>query len=96
MVAATYAKDLLCRIVPGQVKKEERILDILKPTIEHIARTIDRINHDLILNKLHVATDAGFNTFDDRDEVEYLQGTKIDLLQQVMEWAIAPSQKIIF
>jgi nucleoside phosphorylase len=96
MVAAAYAKDLLCRIVPGQVEREERILDILKPAIEHMARTIDRIDHDFILDKLPVATDAGFDTFDDRDEVECLQGTRTDLLQQVMEWAMAPSQKIIF
>jgi hypothetical protein len=39
MVAAAYAKDLLSRIVPGQVEAEERILEVLKPSIEYIART---------------------------------------------------------
>jgi nucleoside phosphorylase len=96
MVAAAYAKDLLRRIVPGQVEREERILDILKPAIEHMTRTIDRMDHASILDKLPAATNARFDAFDDRDEVECLQGTRIDLLQQIMEWAISPSQKTIF
>jgi hypothetical protein len=96
MVAAAYAKDLLYRIVPGQVDKEERIQDILKPAIEHMVRTIDRMDHDSILDKLPVATDARFDSFYNRHEVQCLQGTRIELLQQIMEWAMSPSQKSIF
>lgn len=96
MVAAAYAKDLLYRIAPGQVDKEERIQDILKPAIEHMVRTIDRMDHDSILDKLPVATDARFDSFYNRHEVHCLQGTRIELLQQIMEWAMSPSQKSIF
>ena len=96
MVAAAYAKDLLYRIVPGQVEREGRILEILKPAVEHIARIIDRMDHDSIFDKLPVVTDARFDSFDDRDEVQCLQGTRTELLQQIMEWAMSPSQKCIF
>lgn len=96
MVAAAYSKDLLCRIVPGQVERERRILDILKPAIDHMARTINRIDHDSILDKLPVATEARFDSFSDRDEVQCLQGTRTQLLQQIMEWAMSLSQKSIF
>jgi WD40 repeat protein/nucleoside phosphorylase len=46
MVAAAYAKDLLCRIVPQQVESEERILKAPTP-INHITETTDRINPNL-------------------------------------------------
>lgn len=96
MVATAYAKDLPCRIVPGQVEAEERILEALKPSIEYVARTTNRMDHDSILDKLSVATEARFDSFSDRDEVQCLQGTRIELLQQIMEWAMSPSQKSIF
>jgi hypothetical protein len=48
------------------------------------------------LGKLEGAKEAGFDTFDDRDEVQCLQGTRTELLQQIMEWAMSPSQKCIF
>lgn len=40
--------------------------------------------------------EAGFESFSDRNEVQCLQGTRTELLQQIMEWAISPSQKSIF
>ncbi|KAJ5389771.1 uncharacterized protein N7496_000839 [Penicillium cataractarum] len=61
-----------------------------------MARTIDRIDHASILDKLPDATNARFDAFDDRDAVECLQGTRTELLQQIMEWAMSPSQKCIF
>ncbi|KAJ5390254.1 uncharacterized protein N7496_001322 [Penicillium cataractarum] len=96
MVASAYAKDLLYRIVPGQVEREEKILEILKPTVEHMAQIIDRVDLDSIFDKLPVVTDARFDSFDDRDEVQCLQGTRTELLQQIKGWAISSSQKSIF
>ncbi|KAL4895756.1 hypothetical protein BDV59DRAFT_191665 [Aspergillus ambiguus] len=95
MVAAAYAKDLLCRIIPQHVEREERILEVLKPTIDHMAKTIDRIDHSLTLDRLSIATEAGFDSFSNRDEAHCLQGTRAELLQQVMEWATSPNQKSI-
>ena len=46
--------------------------------------------------KLEGAIEAGFESFSDRDEVQCLQGTRTELLQQIMEWAMSPSQKCIF
>jgi hypothetical protein len=42
------------------------------------------------------AVEAGFESFSDRDEVQCLQGTRTELLQQIMGWATSPSQKSIF
>ncbi|KAJ5413893.1 hypothetical protein N7509_000520, partial [Penicillium cosmopolitanum] len=54
------------------------------------------MDHNSILDKLSVATEARFDSFSDRDEVQCFQGTRIELLQQIMEWAMSPSQKSIF
>ncbi|RJE24586.1 WD domain, G-beta repeat protein [Aspergillus sclerotialis] len=48
------------------------------------------------LGKLEGVMEAVFESFADRDEVQCLQGTRTKLLQQIMEWAMSPSQKIIF
>ncbi|KAJ6028867.1 hypothetical protein N7540_004443 [Penicillium herquei] len=96
MVAAAYVKDLLCRIVPEKFEAEERILEVLTPSVNYVAQTINRTDHDTILGKLPVATEAMFDSFSDRDEVQCLQGTRTELLQQIMEWAMSPSQKKIF
>ncbi|KAJ9491221.1 hypothetical protein VN97_g2007 [Penicillium thymicola] len=96
MIAAAYAKDLLCLIVPQQVGREERMLEVLKPTIDYVAQTIDRIDHGRTLDKLLIATETEFDSFSDRNEVQCLQGTRTELLRQIMEWASSSDQKNIF
>ncbi|KAF7712143.1 Uncharacterized protein PECH_004203, partial [Penicillium ucsense] len=54
------------------------------------------VTQDMDLVKLEGAIEAGFESFSDRDEVQCLQGTRTELLQQIMEWAMSPSQKCIF
>ncbi|CAG8090977.1 unnamed protein product [Penicillium nalgiovense] len=61
-----------------------------------VVQNTDRINQHIDLGKLEGAMEAGFASFDDRDEVECLQGTRTELLQQIMGWAMSPSQKSIF
>ncbi|KAJ5135398.1 uncharacterized protein N7515_004676 [Penicillium bovifimosum] len=56
----------------------------------------DRINQYMNLGKLEGATEAVFGSFSDRDEVQCLQGTRTELLQQIMGWSMSPSQKSIF
>ncbi|CAG8053137.1 unnamed protein product [Penicillium nalgiovense] len=54
------------------------------------------VAQDMDLGKLEGAMEAGYESFSDRDEVRCLQGTRIELLQQIMEWVISPSQKCVF
>jgi hypothetical protein len=54
------------------------------------------VAQNIDLWKLEGVMDAGFESFSDRDEVQCLQGTRTELLRQIMEWAISPSQKGIF
>lgn len=61
-----------------------------------LARDTHRINQNMDLGKLEGVMEAGFESFNDRDEVQCLQGTRTELLQQIMEWAMSPSQKSIF
>ncbi|KAJ6055864.1 hypothetical protein N7444_004962 [Penicillium canescens] len=55
---------------------------------------VDQSSMDL--KKLEGAIEAGFESFSDRDEVQCLQGTRTEILHQIMEWAMSPSQKSIF
>lgn len=48
------------------------------------------------VQRFETATEAQFDSFSDRDEAKCLQGTRTELLQQVMEWAASPNQKFIF
>ncbi|KAJ5802641.1 uncharacterized protein N7503_005091 [Penicillium pulvis] len=43
MVAAAYAKDLLCRIVPRNVEAQESLSEILKPRHNHMTEVTDHI-----------------------------------------------------
>ncbi|KAL6229620.1 hypothetical protein BDW75DRAFT_245567 [Aspergillus navahoensis] len=61
-----------------------------------VAHNTDRINQHIDLGKLEGAIEAGFESFSDRDEVQCLQGTRTELLQNIMEWAISPTPKSIF
>lgn len=54
------------------------------------------VAQDMDLGKLEGAIEAGFESFSNRDEVQCLQGTRTELLQQIMEWVISPSHKSIF
>ena len=61
-----------------------------------MAENTDRINQHVDLGKLEGAIDAGFESFSDRDEVECLPGTRVELLREITEWAFSPSSKSIF
>jgi hypothetical protein len=61
-----------------------------------MADNTDHVSQHIDLGKLESAIDAEFESFSDRDEVECLQGTRTELLHQIMEWAFSPSSKSIF
>lgn len=48
------------------------------------------------LGKLEGAAKAGFDSFSDPDEVDCFQGTRVELLQRIMEWDISPCRKSVF
>lgn len=96
MVAAAYAKDLLSRILPQQVEREEKILDLLGPCINHIAETADRIDRNAFLDELPNAQGAEFSSYIDQHKVECLPGTRSDILYQIRDWAFSPQGKCIF
>ncbi|KAL6233820.1 hypothetical protein BDW75DRAFT_182272 [Aspergillus navahoensis] len=51
---------------------------------------------DMDIRKLEGVMEAAFGSFSDRDEAQCLRGTRTVLLQQIMDWAMLPSQKSIF
>ncbi|KAJ5671052.1 hypothetical protein N7507_000179 [Penicillium longicatenatum] len=96
MVAAAYAKDLLSRIIPQQVEREERILDLLRPRIDHVVETTDRIDQNFSLNRLPIAQGAEFDSYMNQYEDECHPGTRVNILYQIREWAFSPHGKCIF
>jgi hypothetical protein len=62
-----------------------------------VAQNTERINQNMDLAKLEGAIEAGFESFSDRNEAQCLQGTRTEILQKIMDWAVSPSQeKCIF
>ncbi|KAJ5966163.1 hypothetical protein N7481_012877 [Penicillium waksmanii] len=110
MIAAAYAKDLLNRISPQQVEREQKILDLVKSSIDHIvektdhiaettdclAQTTDRIDRNLALDRLPIAHGAEYDSYADQYEVECLEGTRTDLLRQIQQWAFSQDGKCLF
>ncbi|KAJ6060292.1 hypothetical protein N7444_002146 [Penicillium canescens] len=90
--------------VEGVIQNLERYKSsfILSLNVDHtsliveVGQITDRINQNMGLRDLEGVTEAGFDSFSNRDEVQCLQGTRTKLLQQIMEWAMSPSQKSIF
>lgn len=68
---------------------------MINPRTTHSSLMVD-VAHDMDLGKLEGVMEAGFESFSDRDEAQCLPGTRTELLQHIMEWAISPSQKSIF
>jgi hypothetical protein len=61
-----------------------------------VAQNTDRFYQLMDLGKLDSVSDASFDSFANRDEVECLQGTRADVLHLIMQWAVSPCQKSVF
>ncbi|KAJ5819321.1 hypothetical protein N7474_004912 [Penicillium riverlandense] len=100
IVAAAYAKDLLCEIAPQQLEREERIIEIIRPRVDLMARTTDRLDQNLAFDKLPdelpLASGAEYGSYLDQNEAECLPGTRTELLQQIEEWVSSPGGKCLF
>ncbi|KAK1655086.1 hypothetical protein BDP81DRAFT_498558 [Colletotrichum phormii] len=80
LVAAAYAKALICRISRAKLEEQERISDELSKYFE------THIGHNT-LAKLKVSQGACFDTYDDQNEPECLENTRVDLLHRINTWA---------
>jgi hypothetical protein len=61
-----------------------------------VVHNTDRINHYMDLRNLDGVMEAAYDSFSDRGETQCLQGTRTELLKQIKEWVLSPSQKSIF
>ncbi|KAJ5992489.1 hypothetical protein N7451_008213 [Penicillium sp. IBT 35674x] len=90
--------------VQGAIQNLERYKSsfLLSLQVDHtslivsVAQNADRVNQNIDLAKLEGAMEAGFESFANRNEVQCLQGTRTELLQNIKKWATSPSQKSIF
>ncbi|KAJ5115912.1 hypothetical protein N7456_000260 [Penicillium angulare] len=96
MVAAAYAKDLLGRIAPQQVALETRICEILKPILKQAVETVERIELGLELDRLPTVDGAEFDSYKNQHEEFCLEGTRIEILDEISQWIVSPIGKYIF
>ncbi|PKY04550.1 WD domain-containing protein, partial [Aspergillus campestris IBT 28561] len=110
LVAAAYARDLLLVLRPQRVDAmrpwAERVAQELQQVTQELSdlnnnqrntlTAIKRVYQKIGVDKLPAVQEAEFDSFSDRDEVECLQGTRTELLEQIMGWAKSPSQKSIY
>ncbi|OQD86922.1 hypothetical protein PENSOL_c082G07194 [Penicillium solitum] len=90
--------------VDGEVQKFERYKSsfLLSLQVDQtslmagVAQNTHRINQNMDFGKLESVAEASFDSFSNRDEIECLQGTRVELLRQIMEWATSPCQKSVF
>ncbi|KAJ5936835.1 WD40-repeat-containing domain protein [Penicillium verhagenii] len=83
--------------VEGIVQKLERYKSsfLLSLQVDQTSLMVDKFQ-DLDIGKIEYVMEAGFESYSDRDEFQCLQGTRTVLLQQIMDWAISPTEKSIF
>lgn len=60
------------------------------------AQKSDRIDQNIEFRRLESAAGASFDSFSNRDEIQCLPGTRVEILRQIMDWALSPGQKNIF
>ncbi|KAJ5916862.1 hypothetical protein N7504_000877 [Penicillium tannophilum] len=96
LTAAAYARELLLVLRPQRV-------DTMPPWAGRVAQELQQVNQNLIeidqkidFGKLEGAMEADFQSYSGQNEVHCLEGTRVQLLQQIMEWAVSLSQKSIF
>ncbi|KAJ5774917.1 WD-repeat protein [Penicillium paradoxum] len=97
LVAAAYTKELLNYVPRGQVPQERLAADLTKVygEIKDLKQDLVVISRKFDLQGLLIAPDAAFDSYENIHD-ECLPGTRIELLNEIEEWAKAPDQKCIF
>ncbi|KAJ8063425.1 hypothetical protein OCU04_008644 [Sclerotinia nivalis] len=76
----------------------DRIRESLKKLdkLQDIQGSIELISEKIDLNRLPIAEGAAFDSYEDQKESKCLPGTRIELQQQILDWADDPDGKCIF
>ncbi|TFB03806.1 hypothetical protein CCMA1212_004252 [Trichoderma ghanense] len=82
MTAAAYAKALLWGIVPSQIEQVERISKLLA--------------QNCLSTEPCVVRSAAFNSYDESHNSTCLPGTRVELIEQILDWAGSEDGKPIF
>ncbi|KAM0147384.1 hypothetical protein ACHAPG_010625 [Botrytis cinerea] len=64
--------------------------------LQDIQGCIELISEKIDLNRLPIAEGAAFDSYEDQKESKCLPGTRIELQQQILDWADDPDGKCIF
>ncbi|KAM0168541.1 hypothetical protein ACHAPF_010881 [Botrytis cinerea] len=75
-----------------QIRESLKKLDKL----QDIQGCIELISEKIDLNRLPIAEGAAFDSYEDQKESKCLPGTRIELQQQILDWADDPDGKCIF
>ncbi|KAL2803394.1 putative wd40 protein [Aspergillus granulosus] len=97
LAAASYTKELLSYVPRGQVLQEQLVTEIssLKGELKILNQTTKHVEQKIDLQGLSVAKGAAFNSYENQHE-ECLEGTRVELLHDIEEWATSPAGKCIF
>ncbi|KAH9231834.1 hypothetical protein K456DRAFT_1763075 [Colletotrichum gloeosporioides 23] len=90
MTAAAYAKALLSIVLPTKVENEKRLAEIVETVVQDVvdaASGVSRRFDEEVLNHLPVAKGATYDSEDDQYEDKCLPGTRVELLEKIVEWA---------
>ncbi|KAL6691296.1 putative wd40 protein [Trichoderma pleuroticola] len=99
MMAAAYARDLIRRLSPDDVRERKTANEILQSLTDQVSEltcNTDKIAHKLDLAKLSIAEGAEYGSYAEQHEYECLQGTRTKILHDIEEWATSLSSKCIF
>ncbi|TGO84389.1 hypothetical protein BPOR_0510g00050 [Botrytis porri] len=79
-------------------QKLQNLRKVLKELEElrYIKESVSEILEQINLEKLPIAKNATFDSHQDEHDARCLQGTRVELLEQISEWAEDPNGKCIF
>ncbi|KAJ5925938.1 hypothetical protein N7454_007448 [Penicillium verhagenii] len=98
LVAAAYAKELLGYVPTAHLSQERLAGSICKlvEKIQEIRTDTKKIDQKIDLGRLEIAKGALFDSFENRMHDECLDGTRVELLQEVEGWIDLPQGKSMF
>ncbi|KAI9148703.1 Vegetative incompatibility protein [Paramyrothecium foliicola] len=104
--AAAYAKELLGFVESKQLQVTRGAVEMLrsigqdlfkvKQEIKNVSSVVLNANQKSVLDKLHVANGASFNSHDEDSGPTCLENTRVELLDQISAWTDDSSAKALF
>ncbi|KAF4894779.1 Vegetative incompatibility protein HET-E-1 [Colletotrichum fructicola] len=90
MAAAASAKALLNQVPPQKVELERRLVDVVEDQLRRIAEQVSRVDHSITydaIKRLAASNGAMYDSVENRHKPMCLENTRVDLLQDIMQWA---------